>query len=108
MSTAHHVVSQKPRPTKGSRRYSLAELVDRRITNLRTTAQALSRKSGVSPSIISRILDGSRKTIEHDTVMRLAKALGLEWSRFYTAMRVGKERKLMENNQEAEAVSARA
>lgn len=97
MSTTQQAVSQ-PKPKRLSRsRFSLAELVDSRIRHMRTTAQAVSRKSGLNPSIISRILSGSRRTIEHETAVALAKAIEVKWERLYEAMRAGKAKRLEES-----------
>lgn len=90
----------KPQATQEAQRkarrirrgYSLSELVAVRIRRLRTTAAAVSRKSGISPSIMTRILNGERKTIVHETAVSLAGALEIDWPRLYEAMREGKRR----------------
>ena len=97
MSTTQPAISQPKPKRRSSVRFSLAELVDSRIRHLRTTAQAVSRKSGLNPSIISRILSGERRTIEHETAVSLAKAIEVKWERLYEAMRAGKAKRLEES-----------
>lgn len=80
-------VSQ-PRPARViASKLSLAAFVEYRIRKLRTTAQALSRKADVNPSVISKILNGVQSTMDDSNTEKLAKAMGVDWTELRRAMR---------------------
>ncbi len=66
---------------------SLAELVAYRIRKLRTTAHALSRKAGLNPSVISKILSGKQGSLGNDGVERLTRAMGITYEQYHKARR---------------------
>lgn len=69
---------------------SLGELIERHITRNRTTAAALARKAGVNKSLLSKVISRKQRTMDHENILLMAKAMGIEWSRFYDAQRASK------------------
>ncbi len=69
---------------------SLGELIARHIKRSRTSAAALARKAGVNKSLLSKVLSGKQRTMEHDNILSLAKAMRIDWSKFYDAQRASK------------------
>lgn len=90
MSTSQPNVSPTPKKRRMSSSLSLADLLASRLRKLRLSAQELSRKSAIPPSTISKVLSGKRRSLEHENVLKLAQALGVEWPSLYRAMRNGK------------------
>lgn len=72
---------------------SLSELIERHLARNRTTAAALARKAGVNKSLLSKVLNRKQRTMDHDNILLMAKAMGIEWSRFYDAQRASKSHK---------------
>lgn len=84
-----------PKKTPKSKRIigskvSLSEMVRRHLLRERTTAVKLAAKAGLNKSILSKILSGKQGTLMPDSVEKLANAMGVHWSKLYSAIRVTK------------------
>ena len=69
---------------------SLGDLIGRHLAKKRTTAAALARKAGIDKSLLSKVLSGKQRTMDHENIILLAKAMEIDWSKFYTAQRASK------------------
>lgn len=59
----------------------------------RMKQSAFARKAGIHPSILCKIAKGNQMTLKHETVLKLAKACGVDWPIIYTASRNSKQAK---------------
>lgn len=80
--------SAKPRTM--SARLSLSDFIKKHLERNRMRVSALCRKSGVLPSVFSKVLSGRQNYVSTETVLKLAKAMKVEESVLYRAMRNSK------------------
>jgi transcriptional regulator with XRE-family HTH domain len=92
MQTTHSAVSAQPKKRRNRATLSLAELVQMRLSKLRINAQSLSRRSGLSPSYICRLLSGERLVNDDETALKLAKGIQLDWTEVFRAARNSRAR----------------
>lgn len=87
MQATRDVITAQPKKRRNRATLSLAELVQMRLEKLRINAQSLSRRSGLSPSYICRLLSGERLVNDDETALKLAKGLQIDWTEVFRAAR---------------------
>lgn len=87
MQATHDSVSAQPKKRRNRASLSLAELIESRMRKLRINAQAVSRRSDLSPSYICRLLKGERIVVEDEVAQKLAKGIAVDWTEIFRAAR---------------------
>jgi transcriptional regulator with XRE-family HTH domain len=85
--------SQPAKRRRNRSSLSLHELMQMRMDKLRINAQAVSRRSGLSPGYISRLLSGERLVCEDETAQKLAKGIAVDWVDVFRASRISRAKR---------------
>lgn len=87
MQTTEKAITARVGKRRNRSTLSLAELIASRMRKLRINAQAVSRRSELSPSYICRLLKGERIVVEDEVAVKLAKGIAVDWTDIFRAAR---------------------